>query len=715
LEDLDIKYPVESVSLLSSVNARLALECAYTAAGQLVSLTDAQSQVTSYTYDDVGNKLSETYPDHVSGATIGQTTYGKILFTYDAIGRTLVRTDQQGDTCTFNYDLGGRLSAKNYVGHASGPLTGVSDADTFTYDASSRMLTAASGRYSNTVAHTYDTAGRKATEALTISGQTYTATTNYDAAGQTTGYSYPSGKSVARTYTSRGQLATLAYDGTVRDTRAYDDGGRMTSSSYSNGVGESRTYNSDNTLAGISFTGASIGNLTYGWDDNKNKTSETITGTMSGYGFTVPTSGYDDEDRLVSYQRTNNTLSQSWNLSLVGDWNSVTTNGTAQSRTHDPTHELLTAATQTVTHDAKGNMTLIPASLRGSSQTPTQPLKMKWDFENKLLAADTNNDNTDDVFYKFDALGLRVARTANSATTIYFQSGQQTIADYASGATASSPTFSYIYASYVDEPVARFDSAGASAFYHRNQQYSITAVSDGGGAVVERYAYSAYGTPTITGGSGSLIATSAISNRYTYTGREWDASLAIYHYRARMYDSVVGRFVSRDPIVINNRTQSLFEYVNSGPTIYLDPSGQIAFAVVPVALIYAAAAATGIGVFACMMRPSCMVLAGEMALAFIDTTVTVISTGLGGYQPLPKEIPPLPKPMVNYPWIIKCPKNLDWPYCGLYEYRDGGVYEREFGHGSARQTSRFTVDDPDGPYEVDCELIEGYPGPCLGW
>ena len=32
LEDLDIKYPVEYVSLLTSVNARLALECGYTSA-----------------------------------------------------------------------------------------------------------------------------------------------------------------------------------------------------------------------------------------------------------------------------------------------------------------------------------------------------------------------------------------------------------------------------------------------------------------------------------------------------------------------------------------------------------------------------------------------------------------------------------------------------------------------------------------------------------
>jgi imidazolonepropionase-like amidohydrolase len=32
LEDLDIKYPVEYVTLLASCNARLALECGYTAA-----------------------------------------------------------------------------------------------------------------------------------------------------------------------------------------------------------------------------------------------------------------------------------------------------------------------------------------------------------------------------------------------------------------------------------------------------------------------------------------------------------------------------------------------------------------------------------------------------------------------------------------------------------------------------------------------------------
>ena len=160
------------------------------------------------------------------------------------------------------------------------------------------------------------------------------------------------------------------------DTRTYDDGGRMLTSTYNNGVVETRSYNNDNTLASISYTGAAIGNLSYGWDANKNKTSETITGTMSGYGFDVGTSGYDDEDRLINWERDDTNLDQSWSLSLVGDWNSVTENSSTQTRTHGNAHELLTAASQSITHDVKGNMTSIPAVLRPGSD----PLALNLGF-----------------------------------------------------------------------------------------------------------------------------------------------------------------------------------------------------------------------------------------------------------------------------------------------------------------------------------------------
>ena len=84
--------------------------------------------------------------------------------------------------------------------------------------------------------------------------------------------------------------------------------------------------------------------------------------------------------------------------------------------------------------------------------------------------------------------------------------------------------------------------------YHRSQQYSITALTDSNATIKERYAYTAYGTPTITDASGTVRTATAEGNRYTYTGRGWDEDVEIYHYRARMYDPLTGRFLSRDPI-----------------------------------------------------------------------------------------------------------------------------------------------------------------------
>ncbi|TWT84398.1 tRNA nuclease WapA precursor [Planctomycetes bacterium CA13] len=422
------------------------------------------------------------------------------------------------------------------------------------------------------VSYTYDEAGRKSTESTTLGGQTYTTTTNYDDLSQVSGLTYPDGTPVVRTYTDRGQLETVAFNNTTVDTRTYDDGGRMTGSSYSNGVSESRTYNADNTLAGIAFSGAPIGDLTYGWDANKNKTSETITGTMGGYGFNVGTSGYDDEDRLVNWNRTDSNLDQAWNLSLVGDWNSFTENASVLSRTHGPTHEILSAAGQAVQHDAKGNQTLLPTSLSPLATS----LSLHWDFENKLLGADTDNDGTDDATYQFDALGRRVARDDGTTVSVYVQNGQQTIADYVSGSVPGSPTYTYAYGSYIDEPVIR-GGTGGLRYYHRNQQYSIIALTDGGGLIKERYAYDAYGTPTILDSSLSALATSLSSNRYTYTGREWDEALGLYHYRARMYDSASGRFCSRDPIGYEGSKWNLYEYVESRPVSNTDPSGMFSW------------------------------------------------------------------------------------------------------------------------------------------
>jgi RHS repeat-associated protein len=110
--------------------------------------------------------------------------------------------------------------------------------------------------------------------------------------------------------------------------------------------------------------------------------------------------------------------------------------------------------------------------------------------------------------------------------------------------------------------------------YYRNQQYSITAMTTSTGAVAERYAYTAYGQPTILNATGSPIGNqqSQIANRYTYTGREWDETLGLHHFRARWMSPLAGRFLGRDPIGYVGDLE-LYAYCSGYVLSALDPSG----------------------------------------------------------------------------------------------------------------------------------------------
>lgn len=109
--------------------------------------------------------------------------------------------------------------------------------------------------------------------------------------------------------------------------------------------------------------------------------------------------------------------------------------------------------------------------------------------------------------------------------------------------------------------------------YQSNQQYSVIALTDTTGTISERYAYDAYGKLSVFAGGGSALSASAYGNRYTYTGREFDGGLGLYHYRARMYDPVAGQFCSRDPIGFFGSRWNLYSYVTSNPLRYRDPQG----------------------------------------------------------------------------------------------------------------------------------------------
>lgn len=254
----------------------------YDAAGLLVSLRDAEQQTTAYLYDSVGRRTKETYPDG-----------GARHFAYDDAGRVKSVTDQAGVGVTQVYDFAGRRTRREYRAAGVDPTGPPTDADLFTFDAASRMLTAIKGRYANTVTRTYDDGGRLATESLTTFGQTYAVAQEYDAAGRLNRTTLPDGKLVEQTFTPRGQLASLAYDGQSLETREYDAGRRLvTQESVKSGaanVVSTRTYREDSLLASLTRPNVAGLSFTYNWDANKNKTAEIASDLMQGFGFTVPT------------------------------------------------------------------------------------------------------------------------------------------------------------------------------------------------------------------------------------------------------------------------------------------------------------------------------------------------------------------------------------------------------------------------------------------
>ena len=67
---------------------------------------------------------------------------------------------------------------------------------------------------------------------------------------------------------------------------------------------------------------------------------------------------------------------------------------------------------------------------------------------------------------------------------------------------------------------------------------------------------------------------------YGFAGRQFDSESGLYYNRARMYDQVSGRFLSKDPIGLDMRGLSVyqesnnpFKYANNNPLKFIDPSG----------------------------------------------------------------------------------------------------------------------------------------------
>jgi RHS repeat-associated protein len=541
----------------------------YDRAGRRSKITDAEGGETVYGFDSFGRAASTQYPDHVAFSLPGNANLGIVTMDYDSKGRLSVRTDQKGNSVTHNYDAAGRMVSREYrefIPPTPGGVIILSqspivDSDTFTYDANGRMLTAISGRYGNTVTFVYDNAGRKTSESQAVASQTYTTSYAYDSASRVTSMTYPDGKVVDRSYNSRGLLDEVEFDSSSVDIRTYDNAGRIATSTYGNGVVTTHTHRADGLISSIATANSGtqkVGTYAYGWDQNKNKTSETISGVgfMSNFGFNAST--YDDEDRITGWTRSDGLMQDWWTLNKVGvikNYDRQTASGSGdiqQARTINEVHEITAINNTPVSHDANGN-TLVSSA--GDSLT--------WDLDNRLTNAGSNHS------FEYDALGRRVAMTEGSSTTTLVCPNAQLIAMYDSGAAASSPERIFVYGSYIDEPLM-MKAGSTKSYYSRNQQFSITALTDDSGQLVERYAYDAYGNTITMSPVGGMLANSSVDNPFAYTGRFLHNDLDLMYFRARYYDPNTGEFLSRDPLeYVDGMSQYRGYFVPNG----MDPEG----------------------------------------------------------------------------------------------------------------------------------------------
>ena len=139
-----------------------------------------------------------------------------------------------------------------------------------------------------------------------------------------------------------------------------------------------------------------------------------------------------------------------------------------------------------------------------------------------------------------------------------------------------------------------------TTYHHHDALGSVIALTDGTGAVIERYKYDVFGQPTFLAPDGVTVrAESSYGNKFLFTGREWlplsggyhlvinygssspptwqplpgGNQVGLYDYRNRAYTALLGRFMQTDPIRFDAGDANLYRYVGNRATGARDPMG----------------------------------------------------------------------------------------------------------------------------------------------
>jgi RHS repeat-associated protein len=108
----------------------------------------------------------------------------------------------------------------------------------------------------------------------------------------------------------------------------------------------------------------------------------------------------------------------------------------------------------------------------------------------------------------------------------------------------------------------------------QDANYNVTALVNGSGSVVERYAYDPYGQVTVYEPDYSAVRSgSSYAWVYLHQGGRFEVVSGLYHFRRRDYSPTLGRWLEVDPIGLRGGDGNLYRYLSNTPTGLVDPSG----------------------------------------------------------------------------------------------------------------------------------------------